>query len=224
MLDDGLTAPAGVKAMSGNVLRITIHEGRNRQVRRMCEAVGHPVRRLIRIRIGPISDRRLAPGAWRALTTTEVRPRSAPLRRQTNGPLGAGRAGPLRGPLGPRLTDCSRERRFEPCEGATTLDADTPEQIHERVQALLTRMLERNNVDKEDLISMLFTATDDIHSMFPAAAARELGFGDVPLICAGTRHHHRYAVLRPDPRASRDVHSEKRTPPRVPRGCAGLTR
>ena len=93
-LDDGLTAPAGVKAMSGNVLRITIHEGRNRQVRRMCEAVGHPVRRLIRIRIGPISDRRLAPGAWRALTTTEVRD----LERAAAGkPTGrSGPAGPAR--------------------------------------------------------------------------------------------------------------------------------
>jgi 23S rRNA pseudouridine2605 synthase len=72
-LEDGITAPARVTAMNPNVLRITIHEGRNRQVRRMCEAVGHPVRRLIRIRIGPISDRRLAPGEWRALTTIEVR-------------------------------------------------------------------------------------------------------------------------------------------------------
>ena len=68
--------------------------------------------------------------------------------------------------------------------GATTVDADTPEQLHERVQALLQRMLERNGVDKDDCISILFTATDDIHSMFPAQAAREIGFGDVPLICA----------------------------------------
>lgn len=68
--------------------------------------------------------------------------------------------------------------------GATTVDADTPEQLHERVQSLLQHMLERNRVDKEDCISILFTATDDIHSMFPAAAAREIGFGDVPLICA----------------------------------------
>ena len=45
-------------------------------------------------------------------------------------------------------------------------------------------MLDRNDVDKDDCISILFTATDDIHSMFPAAAAREIGFGDVPLICA----------------------------------------
>jgi 23S rRNA pseudouridine2605 synthase len=53
------------------VLKITIHEGRNRQVRRMCEAVGHPVRRLVRTRIGPLTDRRLAPGAWRPLTVEE---------------------------------------------------------------------------------------------------------------------------------------------------------
>ena len=68
--------------------------------------------------------------------------------------------------------------------GATTVDADEPEHISQRVQALLTRMLERNDVDKDDLISVLFTATDDIHSMFPALAARAIGFGDVPLICA----------------------------------------
>ncbi len=68
--------------------------------------------------------------------------------------------------------------------GATTVDADTPEQLNERVQALLVRMLERNEVTKDDLISIVFTATDDIHSMFPAAAARAIGFGDVPLLCA----------------------------------------
>jgi 23S rRNA pseudouridine2605 synthase len=55
------------------VLRIVIHEGRNRQVRRMCEAVGHPVNRLVRTRIGPLSDRSLRPGAWRELTTDEWR-------------------------------------------------------------------------------------------------------------------------------------------------------
>ena len=66
-LDDGPTAPAKVSQPSPGVLRITIHEGRNRQVRRMCEAVGHPVTRLVRTRIGPIQDRRLRPGAWRPL-------------------------------------------------------------------------------------------------------------------------------------------------------------
>lgn len=71
-LDDGRTAPARVSQPSPGVLRIVIHEGRNRQVRRMCEAVGHPVTRLVRARIGPLQDRRLAPGSWRALTTAEV--------------------------------------------------------------------------------------------------------------------------------------------------------
>ena len=68
--------------------------------------------------------------------------------------------------------------------GATTVDADTVEQVNDRVQTLITRMLERNGVEKEDLISSLFTATDDIHSVFPATAARQVGLGDVPLICA----------------------------------------
>jgi 23S rRNA pseudouridine2605 synthase len=72
-LEDGLTAPARVTYLSPHAARIAIHEGRNRQVRRMCEAVGHPVRRLVRARIGPLTDRALAPGDWRDLTTTEVR-------------------------------------------------------------------------------------------------------------------------------------------------------
>ncbi len=72
-LDDGPTAPAKVSQPEPGLLRLTIHEGRNRQVRRMCEAVGHPVRRLVRTRIGPISDRSLAPGAWRELTLEEWR-------------------------------------------------------------------------------------------------------------------------------------------------------
>lgn len=71
-LDDGLTAPAAVSQPSDGVLHIVIHEGRNRQVRRMCEAVGHPVRRLIRTRIGPVRDQRLRPGAWRMLTRDEI--------------------------------------------------------------------------------------------------------------------------------------------------------
>jgi 23S rRNA pseudouridine2605 synthase len=55
------------------VLIITIREGRNRQVRRMCEAVGHPVRKLTRTKIGPIADRRLKPGEWRELSAGEIR-------------------------------------------------------------------------------------------------------------------------------------------------------
>jgi 23S rRNA pseudouridine2605 synthase len=72
-LEDGLTRPAKVAVLGDGLLRITIHEGRNRQVRRMCDAVDHPVRRLVRTRIGPLADRRLAPGKWRALAQDEVR-------------------------------------------------------------------------------------------------------------------------------------------------------
>ena len=72
-LDDGLTAPAEVGVLGPGVLRLIIHEGRYRQVRRMCEAVGHPVRRLVRTRIGPVRDTGLAPGRWRVLTAAEVR-------------------------------------------------------------------------------------------------------------------------------------------------------
>lgn len=72
-LDDGMTAPARASLVAPDLLRLVIHEGRNRQIRRMCEAIGHPVRRLVRIRIGPLSDRKLKPGQWRELTTAEVR-------------------------------------------------------------------------------------------------------------------------------------------------------
>ena len=75
-LDGRRTMPAEVKVVSRGVhgvLLITIREGRNRQVRRMCEAVGHPVRKLRRVRIGPIADRRLRPGEWRDLSLQEVR-------------------------------------------------------------------------------------------------------------------------------------------------------
>jgi 23S rRNA pseudouridine2605 synthase len=72
-LEDGTTAPATVGVVGPGVIRVVIHEGRNRQVRRMCEAVGHPVRRLVRTRIGPVADRRLKPGQWRHLEPAEVR-------------------------------------------------------------------------------------------------------------------------------------------------------
>ena len=72
-LEDGRTAPAKVALLDPRILRVTIHEGRNRQVRRMCDAVGFPVLRLVRTRIGPLSDRTLGPGAWRPLVQDEVR-------------------------------------------------------------------------------------------------------------------------------------------------------
>jgi 23S rRNA pseudouridine2605 synthase len=72
-LEDGRTAPARVTLVPPRAVRLVIHEGRNRQVRRMLDAVGHPVLRLVRTRIGPLTDRRLRPGEWRPLTSAEVR-------------------------------------------------------------------------------------------------------------------------------------------------------
>lgn len=72
-LDDGMTAPAEVSMPQPGMVRLVIHEGRNRQVRRMCEAVGHPIVRLVRTRIGPIVDPKLAAGEWRDLGDDEVR-------------------------------------------------------------------------------------------------------------------------------------------------------
>ena len=72
-LEDGPTAPARVAVVAPNLLRMVIHEGRNRQVRRMCETVGHPVVRLVRTRIGPVADPSLGPGSYRPLSFDEVR-------------------------------------------------------------------------------------------------------------------------------------------------------
>lgn len=72
-LDDGMTSPAKASEVAANVIKLTIHEGRNRQVRRMCAALGFNVTRLVRIRIGALADRKLAPGEWRELTQDEVR-------------------------------------------------------------------------------------------------------------------------------------------------------
>lgn len=101
VLDGRRTSPAGVRLVTGDrdrsagrsVLLLTIREGRNRQVRRMCEAIGHPVERLARVRIGPIRDDRLPPGAVRDLTPAEV----AALRKAVAGASAEGKR-----PAGPR--------------------------------------------------------------------------------------------------------------------------
>jgi chorismate mutase len=82
--------------------------------------------------------------------------------------------------------------------GATTLDVDEPEHLSRRVQALIVQMLKRNGVAKDDIVSILFTATDDIHCMFPATAARGIDLGDVPLMCA-----RELAILGSTPRCIR---------------------
>src|SRR6185503_11079080 len=77
-LDDGLTRPAEVRALGaprggGTWLEIVLKEGRNRQVRRMCAAVGHDVEALVRTRIGALGLDDLAPGEWRRLSAADVR-------------------------------------------------------------------------------------------------------------------------------------------------------
>ena len=71
-LEDGTTAPARARRLTPHQLELTIHEGRNRQVRRMCEALGRPVRELIRVRFGPLALGDLKPGRARRLTPAEL--------------------------------------------------------------------------------------------------------------------------------------------------------
>jgi chorismate mutase len=68
--------------------------------------------------------------------------------------------------------------------GATTVEADTVAQVTERSQELLRAIMAGNELREEDIVSVLFTATPDVTSMFPATAIREIGFGAVPLLCA----------------------------------------
>jgi len=68
--------------------------------------------------------------------------------------------------------------------GATTVDVDRADQVTERSQELILRIMERNELAEDDIVSVLFTATADVTSIFPATAIREIGFGAVPLLCA----------------------------------------
>jgi len=68
--------------------------------------------------------------------------------------------------------------------GAITCDADTSEEIATKTQRVLSELIERNEIGHEDLVSVIFTATDDLRADFPATSARAMGLGDVPLLCA----------------------------------------
>jgi chorismate mutase len=68
--------------------------------------------------------------------------------------------------------------------GATTLEADTRDEVLTRTAELLHELLERNGLTTDEVVSLLFTATGDVHSEFPAAAVRAAGISDVPMICA----------------------------------------
>lgn len=78
----------------------------------------------------------------------------------------------------------SEQERVRALRGATTLEVDERVHLLERTQELIARLLERNGLDEDDLVSIVFTATDDVHSAYPAEAARESGITHVPLLCA----------------------------------------
>jgi 23S rRNA pseudouridine2605 synthase len=112
-LDDGRTAPAKVRRLGPGTLELTIHEGRNRQIKRMCAAVGHPVRQLERIAVGNLALGSLKPGSYRRLTQAEVAALSGDA-----GPAVSGDAGPAlsgdAGPAGRRRSGSSRSTRPRP--------------------------------------------------------------------------------------------------------------
>jgi chorismate mutase len=74
--------------------------------------------------------------------------------------------------------------RLRAARGAIRVRSDDGETLLDATQRLLGAMLQRNAVETEDLVSVLFTATDDLRSVFPAEAARRMGLGHVPLLCA----------------------------------------
>jgi chorismate mutase len=76
------------------------------------------------------------------------------------------------------------ERHFGALRGATTIDHDDPHHVREATRELLEQMVARNNIALDDIISVVFTVSNDITTEFPARAARDLGWVDVPLLCA----------------------------------------
>lgn len=74
--------------------------------------------------------------------------------------------------------------RVRAIRGATTLDTDDAAELDDRVQELVGEILARNNVEADDIISIIFTATPDVRSAFPATSARRMGLGSVPVMGA----------------------------------------
>ncbi len=74
--------------------------------------------------------------------------------------------------------------RLQALRGAITCESNTQAEIGEKTNQLLKELVARNDLDHDDLVSIIFTATDDLTAEFPATAARALGYGDIPLLCA----------------------------------------
>ncbi len=177
-LDDGPTAPAKVSAVSTGLIRIVIHEGRNRQVRRMCRRGRAP---------GPASG----PNQDRA---THRSPDWRPVRSARSAGGAARTAAGRRqrrqlafGPMNPAAGDPDR-RILRALRGAITVDADRADEITGQTTRLLETLYERNGLVHDDVVSIMFTATQDLHSIAPAVAARGFGLTDVPLICTQEMH------------------------------------
>lgn len=97
---------------------------------------------------------------------------------------GALRAAGNRARHGHSIGSESVSRHVRALRGATTVDEDTREAMDEAVIELFAELFARNDLHADDLISVMLTATDDLHARFPAASAREFGLHSVPLICA----------------------------------------
>jgi 23S rRNA pseudouridine2605 synthase len=136
-LEDGKTAPAHVRVVerlpTKSWLEVTVHEGRQHLVRRMCDAVGHPVEKLVRVRFGPIGLGTLPPGAWRELGPAELQAlaRAAGLKRAAAaggaGSAPRGRGTPPTAP--PRRPGSPRPRG---ARGAAASPAGSPPRAHPR--------------------------------------------------------------------------------------------
>jgi chorismate mutase len=74
--------------------------------------------------------------------------------------------------------------RVRALRGAITCNENSKQEIEEKTQRLVKELLARNELEHDDLVSVVFTATDDLTAEFPATAARAVGLGDVPLLCA----------------------------------------
>jgi len=109
----------------------------------------------------------------------------------------------------PAAHEPASPERLVALRGATTVPADDREELVARTEELLVELLKRNRVEHDDLVSIVFTATDDLRSEFPAVAARNLGLGDVPLLCA-----RELAIVHGNPRTIRVLVSCYSTTPR----------
>ncbi len=78
----------------------------------------------------------------------------------------------------------SERLRVRAIRGAVDVEEDTPEAMHRAVRALVRELMDRNALETSDIVSAIFTATPDLTSIFPALPARELGWDNVPLLCA----------------------------------------